>query len=60
VQFKPGTTEIAPALAESWEVSEDGLTYTFHLRKGVRFHANDRFTPTRELTADDVIFSFQR
>ena len=60
VQFKPGTTEIEPALAESWEVSEDGLTYTFHLRKGVRFHANDRFTPTRELTADDVIFSFQR
>ncbi|WP_423206935.1 ABC transporter substrate-binding protein [Paracoccus yeei] len=60
VQFKPGTTEIEPALAESWDVSEDGLTYTFHLRQGVKFHSNDKFTPTRDFNADDVIFTFMR
>ncbi|RCW88914.1 ABC transporter substrate-binding protein [Paracoccus lutimaris] len=60
VQFKPGTTEIEPALAESWEVSEDGLEYTFHLRKGVKFHSNEKFTPSRDFNADDVIFTFNR
>lgn len=34
VDFKPGTTEIQPALAERWDISADGLTYTFHLRQG--------------------------
>ena len=60
VDFKPGTTEIQPALAESWEISPDGLQYTFHLRKGVKFHTTDYFKPTRELNADDVVWSFQR
>jgi dipeptide transport system substrate-binding protein len=60
VEFERGTTKIAPALAESWDVSEDGKEYTFHLRKGVKFHTTDFFTPSRELTADDVIFSFER
>lgn len=59
-EFKPGTTEVEPALAESWDVSEDGLEYTFHLRKGVKFHSNDKFTPTRDFNADDVIFTFER
>lgn len=59
-EFTPGTTEVEPALAESWEVSEDGLEYTFHLRPGVKFHSNANFTPSRDLTADDVIFSFER
>ncbi len=49
-----------PGLAESWEVSEDGLEYTFHLRPGVKFHSNDPFTPTRDFNADDVIFTFER
>ncbi|WEK03833.1 MAG: ABC transporter substrate-binding protein [Candidatus Devosia phytovorans] len=60
VEFKPGTTEIIPALAESWEISEDGLEYTFHLRPGVKWHTQPYFTPTRDLNADDVIFSFER
>ena len=37
-RFKPGTVEIEPALAESWEVSEDGLQYVFTIRPGVTFH----------------------
>ena len=60
VRFIPGTTELAPALAESWEVGADGLTYTFHLRHGVKFHHTEWFTPSRELNADDVLWSFQR
>jgi len=60
VEFKVGTTELEPSLAESWDVSEDGKTYTFHLRKGVKFQSNKYFTPTRDFNADDVIFSFMR
>ncbi len=60
VEFERGTTVIGPALAESWDVSEDGLEYTFHLRKGVKFHTTDNFTPTRDMNADDVVWSFMR
>ena len=60
VEFKPGTTEIMPALAESWDVSDDGKVYTFHLRKGVKFHARGAFSPTRDFNADDVIATFNR
>ncbi len=60
VEFKVGTTEVIPGLAESWSVSEDGMKLTFNLRKGVKFHSSDTFTPTRDFNADDVIFSFDR
>ncbi|WJN58810.1 ABC transporter substrate-binding protein [Pseudomonas sp. SO81] len=60
VQFAPGSTRIIPALAESWEISADGLTYTFTLRKGVQFHETPWFKPSRELNAEDVLWSFQR
>jgi dipeptide transport system substrate-binding protein len=60
VEFRPGTTEIMPALAESWTVSPDGTEYTFRLRRGVKFHSNGLFTPTRDMNADDVLFSLLR
>jgi|HigsolmetaAR201D_1030396.scaffolds.fasta_scaffold07829_1 peptide/nickel transport system substrate-binding protein len=43
----------SPDLAESWEVSDDNLTYTFHLRKGVKFHDGQEFT------AKDVKFTWE-
>ncbi|WP_099861053.1 ABC transporter substrate-binding protein [Pasteurella multocida] len=58
--FERGTTNVIPALAEKWDVSEDGKTYVFHLRKGVKFHSNKDFKPTRDFNADDVVFSFNR
>ena len=60
VEFERGGTQVIPGLAESWTVSEDGLTYTFKLRKGVKFQTTDFFKPTREFKADDVVFTFQR
>jgi peptide/nickel transport system substrate-binding protein len=45
---------LAPSLAESWSASEDGLSYEFVLRRGVKFHNGD------PVTAEDVKFSFER
>ncbi len=60
VEFERGTTKIIPGLAESWEVSDDGLSYTFKLRKGAKFHTTKGFKPSRDVTADDVLYSFER
>jgi dipeptide transport system substrate-binding protein len=60
VEFEIGGTKVVPGLAEKWEVSADNKQYTFHLRKGVKFHTTDYFKPTRDFNADDVVFSFQR
>lgn len=54
VEFVPGQTAVQPALATSWEISDDGLEYTFHLREGVKFHDGTPFN------ADAVVFSFER
>lgn len=53
VQFDSALA-VAPALAQFWTSSRDGLTWTFRLKRGVRFHHG------RELTADDVVYSFTR
>jgi len=58
--FKRGTTDIEPGLAEKWDISPDGLVYTFYLRKGVKFHTTASFKPTRDFNADDIVFTFQR
>ena len=60
VEFKHGSTELEPGLAESWTVSDDGTVYTFKLRAGVKFQTTEFFTPTRDFNADDVVFSFER
>ncbi len=61
VQFTPGTTTVEPGLAEKYEISADGKMITFKLRKGVKFHSGvNGYTPTRDLTAEDVIWSFAR
>ncbi|UVJ43306.1 ABC transporter substrate-binding protein [Pseudomonas sp. LS1212] len=59
-QFERGGTAVIPGLATSWDISDDGLTYVFHLREGVKFHTTPYFTPTREFNADDVVFTFTR
>jgi dipeptide transport system substrate-binding protein len=60
VEFEHGTTNLRPGLAEGWEISDDGLQYTFHLRPGVKFQTTDGFTPSRDFNADDVVYSFER
>nr|WP_250885521.1 ABC transporter substrate-binding protein [Shewanella jiangmenensis] len=60
VDYDADEGKIVPALASSWEISDDGLEYRFFLRHGVTFHHSDIFTPSRPFNADDVLFSFQR
>jgi dipeptide transport system substrate-binding protein len=60
VAFERGGTKVIPALAERWDISKDGTVYTFYLRKGVKFHSNKLFTPTRDFNADDFMFSIER
>jgi dipeptide transport system substrate-binding protein len=60
VEMQIGGSDLVPGLAQSWTISEDGLTYTFKLRHGVKFQSNADFKPTRDLNADDVVFSFRR
>ena len=52
--LEPGTTDVVPGLAESWETSEDGLTWTFTLKEGVTFHDGEPFN------AEAVCFNFER
>ena len=54
VEYTPGTADIQPCLATSWNISLDGLNITFDLREGVKFHDGTDFN------ADAVVFSFER
>ena len=54
VDQDPVILDVVPSLAEKWDISDDGLTYTFYLKKGVRFHNG------REVTSDDFRFNFER
>ncbi|MEO8119719.1 MAG: ABC transporter substrate-binding protein, partial [Rhodoferax sp.] len=60
VKFERGGTKVIPGLAERWTISKDGTEYTFFLRKGVKWHSNKNFKPTRDFNADDFIFSIER
>ncbi|MBC2690582.1 ABC transporter substrate-binding protein [Pseudomonas kielensis] len=60
VDFDTVSGKVVPSLADSWEVSADGLIYVFKLRPEVKFHRTEYFNPSRTLTAEDVKFSFDR
>lgn len=59
-RIRNNDAQVVPGLAESWQVSGDGRVYTLKLRRGVKFHSTPWFKPTREMNADDVLWSFQR
>ena len=58
--FVRGSTTLKPELATAWQISPDAKTFTFTLRRGVKFHSTPYFTPTRAMNADDVLFTFLR
>ncbi len=53
-KYDPDTLEAVPELCEKWEVSDDGLVYTFHIKKNVKFHDGSK------LTAQDFVYSWTR
>jgi len=61
VKFNTIDLSVKPAIAEKWDIDADGTTYTFHLRKGVKFQDDACFQggTGRELTANDVKYSFE-
>jgi ABC-type transport system substrate-binding protein len=54
VDYAPGSTDLVPALAERWDISPDGLRYTFHLRPGLRFSTG------RRIVSEDFRYSWER
>jgi peptide/nickel transport system substrate-binding protein len=59
VSLKPGTTELEPGLAKSWEISDDGLTYTFELQEGVTFHDGEPFNAEAVCANFDRWYNFE-
>ncbi len=60
LEYDEDSHSLQPGLAESWQVSEDGLHYIFKLREHIPFHHTNYWTPGRDFTSEDVIFSFER
>ena len=60
IDFERGGTKPVPGLAERWDISPDGMVYTFYLRKGVKWHNHRAYKPTRDFNADDMIFAIER
>jgi dipeptide transport system substrate-binding protein len=60
VEYDPGSGRIVPSLATSWQISDDGRRYEFHLRPHVSFQTVGDFAPSRSLSAEDIVFSFTR
>ena len=58
--INPMSQRLEGELAKKWNISRDGLRYTFYLQKGVAFHTVPWFKPSRTMNADDVLFSFNR
>ncbi len=59
LHYKPGTTDLEPGLAESYEVSDDGLEYTFHLRQGLKFNDGTDFNAQAVKWSIDRVFKIQ-
>jgi peptide/nickel transport system substrate-binding protein len=59
VSLEPGSTELSPGLAQSWEISDDGLTYTFELQEGVTFHDGEPFNAEAVCANFDRWYNFE-
>ncbi len=61
VKYEPRTLSIVPAIAEKWKIEDEGMKYTFYLRKNAFFHDNECFEngKGRNITATDVKYSFE-
>ena len=61
LRLDPNTSQLVPAVAESWSIVDGGAAYVFNLRKGAKFHASEFFgNRSREITAKDVVYSYSR
>ncbi|WP_237362395.1 ABC transporter substrate-binding protein [Vibrio marisflavi] len=60
IKLDEKTYKPIPNVAKSWKVNKNGTEYIFHLNKGIQFQSTSWFSPSRELNAHDVVFSFKR